>query len=117
MTDENKPKPKPTGSARPAGKRQVAGVATTSSDSYAAKKARESVAVSGDGNEGSGLASRVGNFLPEVVREMRKVIWPTAKQMFIYTIIVLIFLIVLTALVSGVDFLAGLGVEKVLTAN
>ncbi|MBI8999520.1 preprotein translocase subunit SecE [Corynebacterium sp. CCM 9185] len=115
MTDENKPKP--TGSARPAGKRQVVGVSTTSSDSYAAKKARESVAVSGDKDEKSGLVSRAGSFLPEVVQEMRKVIWPTAKQMFIYTIIVLIFLIVLTALVSGVDFLAGLGVEKVLTAN
>ncbi|MCK7674658.1 preprotein translocase subunit SecE [Corynebacterium pygosceleis] len=115
MTDENKPQP--TGSARPAGKRQVAGVSTTSSDSYAAKKARDSVAVSGDDKKDSGFVSRAGSFLPEVVQEMRKVIWPTAKQMVVYTVIVLIFLILLTALVSGVDFLAGLGVEKALTAN
>jgi len=52
--------------------------------------------------------------MPEVVSEMRKVIWPTARQMLNYTIIVFAFLILLTGLVAGVDFLAGIGVEKVL---
>ena len=45
---------------------------------------------------------------------MKRVIWPTGRQMVNYTAIVLAFLIVLTAIVAGVDFLAGLGVEKVL---
>jgi len=49
------------------------------------------------------------------VQEMRKVIWPTARQMVVYTSIVFAFLIITTALVAGVDFLAGMGVEKVLT--
>ncbi|MEZ2189808.1 preprotein translocase subunit SecE [Corynebacterium sp. CCM 9204] len=115
MTDENKPQP--TGSARPAGKRQIAGVSTTGSDAYAAKRAKDSTSTAGDKDDKAGLGSRIGTFLPEVVQEMRKVIWPTTKQMVIYTVIVLIFLITLTALVSGVDFLAGLGVEKALTAN
>lgn len=50
-----------------------------------------------------------------MVSEVRKVVWPTAKQMVTYTLVVFAFLIVLTALVSGVDFLAGAGVEAVLT--
>ena len=64
-----------------------------------------------DEKPGGGVAS----FLPEVVSEVRKVIWPTARQMVIYTLVVFAFLIIVTALVSGVDFLVGAGVEEVLT--
>ena len=46
---------------------------------------------------------------------MKKVVWPTAKEMLQYTLITFAFLIVLTALVWGVDTLAGLGVEQVLS--
>jgi preprotein translocase subunit SecE len=101
-------KPEKVSAARPTGKRQLAGVSTTSTSSYEAKNA---VAVDGDEKKGN----KVTSFLPEVVEEMKKVIWPTAKQMVNYTIIVFAFLILMTALVAGVDFLAGLGVEKVLT--
>ena len=105
MTED---KPEKVSAARPTGKRQLAGVSTTSTSSYEAKNA---VAVDGDDKKGN----KVTSFLPEVVEEMKKVIWPTAKQMVNYTIIVFAFLILMTALVAGVDFLAGLGVEKVLT--
>ncbi|MCS5478434.1 preprotein translocase subunit SecE [Corynebacterium sp. YIM 101645] len=107
MTDQQ---PNQSGAARPTGKRQMAGVGTTTtSSSYEAKR----VARTGPEDEkpGGGVAS----FLPEVVSEMRKVIWPTARQMVVYTLVVFAFLIVVTALVSGVDFVAGLGVEKILT--
>ena len=97
------------GALRPTGKRQLSGVSTTSTSSYEAKKAAP--APKGDDKPGGGVAS----FLPEVVSEVRKVVWPTAKQMVTYTLVVFAFLIVLTALVSGVDFLAGAGVEAVLT--
>lgn len=46
---------------------------------------------------------------------MKKVVWPTTKEMVQYTLITFAFLIILTALVWGVDTLAGLGVEKILT--
>jgi preprotein translocase subunit SecE len=42
-------------------------------------------------------------FLRQVVAELRKVIWPTRNQMVNYTIIVLIFVVVLTAFVSLLD--------------
>lgn len=42
-------------------------------------------------------------FLRQVVAELRKVIWPTRSQMINYTIIVLVFVVVLTAFVSLLD--------------
>lgn len=106
MTDRQPTQP---GAARPAGKRQLAGVGTASSSSYEAKRVGKPEPE--DEKPGGGVTS----FIPEVVSEMRKVIWPTARQMVIYTLVVFAFLIVVTALVSGVDFIVGLGVEKVLT--
>ena len=57
----------------------------------------------------------VAAFPGEVASEMKKVVWPTAKEMLQYTLITFAFLIVLTVLVWGVDTLAGLGVEQVLS--
>jgi len=52
-------------------------------------------------------------YLKQVVEELRKVIWPTRGQMVTYTIVVFLFLVFMTALVSGVDFGAGKLVEFV----
>ena len=45
----------------------------------------------------------VWNYLGQVIAELRKVIWPNRKQMVSYTTVVLVFLIFMTALISGVD--------------
>jgi preprotein translocase subunit SecE len=50
-----------------------------------------------------GLFSRMFRFLREVVAELRKVIWPSRKQMITYTSVVLVFLAVMTALIYGMD--------------
>jgi preprotein translocase, secE subunit len=100
--------PKHGAGARPTGKRQLAGVSTTSTATYKGKQV-----VTNDDDDAP-RQNKVVAFMPEVVSEMRKVIWPTARQMLNYTIIVFAFLILLTGLVAGVDFLAGIGVEKVL---
>jgi preprotein translocase subunit SecE len=42
-------------------------------------------------------------FLTQVVSELKKVIWPTRKQLIQYTIIVLIFVIVMVAFISALD--------------
>ena len=52
-------------------------------------------------------------YIRQVAEELRKVIWPTRNQMVTYTIVVFLFLIFMTALVSGVDFGAGKLVEIV----
>lgn len=95
--------------ARPTGKRQLAGVNTASSSTAQTAKPQQP---EGEGKSGNAVLQ----FFPQVVEEMRKVVWPTSKQMLQYTMIVFAFLILMTALVAGVDFIAGLGVEKVLTS-
>ncbi|MGH2636534.1 MAG: preprotein translocase subunit SecE [Actinomycetota bacterium] len=42
-------------------------------------------------------------FLKEVRQELKKVIWPTRKELVTYTIVVLTTVIVLTAFVFGLD--------------
>jgi preprotein translocase subunit SecE len=57
-----------------------------------------------------GLFSRLFRFLREVVAELRKVIWPTRKQMITYTAVVLVFLAVMVAVIAGLDVGIGKGV-------
>ena len=47
---------------------------------------------------------RLARFLREVVAELRKVIWPTRKNLLTYTIVVLVFVAVMVALVFGLDY-------------
>ena len=53
---------------------------------------------------------RIWLFLTQVVAELKKVIWPTRREMITYTIVVLVFVIVMTAFISGLDLLFAKGV-------
>ncbi|MCE7005680.1 preprotein translocase subunit SecE [Kibdelosporangium philippinense] len=101
-------------SARPAARKDAAPSAKAKPKS---KPASESEAEgkkghatpSRDGKEKrAGLFARLFRFLKEVVAELRKVIWPTRKQMITYTAVVLVFLAVMVAIISGLD----LGIGK-----
>jgi preprotein translocase subunit SecE len=46
----------------------------------------------------------------EVVAELRKVIWPTRKELVTYTIVVLVFVSFMIALVAGLDIVFAKGV-------
>ncbi|MFC4001596.1 preprotein translocase subunit SecE [Prauserella oleivorans] len=59
------------------------------------------------------LFSRFVRFLREVWGELRKVIWPTRKQMVTYTIVVLVFVAFMIALVYVLDFFFLKGVDVV----
>ena len=71
-------------------------------DDRAAKKARKAAR---DANAGSTRNPFlfVWNYLKQVVAELRKVIWPNRKQMVNYTAVVLVFLVIMVALIGGVD--------------
>ena len=97
---------------RPTGKRQLTGASTTSADAYAERR----LAPEGDDNNSQeSLGTRIKSYLPEVIEQMKKVIWPTGKQMLNYTLIVFLFLIVMTVVVWGTDVLTAEGVQWVLT--
>jgi len=59
-----------------------------------------------------GLFSRAFRFMREVVAELRKVIWPTRKQMITYTAVVLVFVAFMVALIAALDFGLHAGVDK-----
>jgi len=61
---------------------------------------------------GPGLISRGFRFLREVVAELRKVIWPTRKQMITYTAVVLVFVAFMVALIAALDLGLHAGVDK-----
>jgi preprotein translocase subunit SecE len=54
--------------------------------------------------------ARLMRFLREVVAELRKVIWPTRKQMITYTAVVLVFVAFMVAVISGLDIALAKGV-------
>ncbi|MBD0861943.1 preprotein translocase subunit SecE [Gordonia sp. zg691] len=53
---------------------------------------------------------RIWLFLTQVVAELKKVIWPTRREMITYTIVVLVFVIIMTAFISGLDLAFAKGV-------
>jgi preprotein translocase subunit SecE len=53
--------------------------------------------------QGSPIA-RLQRFLREVVAELRKVHWPTRRQIVVYTFVVLVFVAFMVSLVAGLDW-------------
>lgn len=51
-----------------------------------------------------GLFARIARFVREVVAELRKVIWPTRKELLTYTAVVVAFVTVMLAIVAGLDY-------------
>ena len=50
-----------------------------------------------------GLVARIGLFYRQVISELRKVVWPTRKQLSTYTSVVLVFVAFIIAVVSLLD--------------
>ena len=49
--------------------------------------------------------TNLSQFLREVRAELRKVAWPTRSEVINYSIIVLVAVVILTALIAGLDYL------------
>ncbi|GIF19482.1 preprotein translocase subunit SecE [Actinoplanes tereljensis] len=58
----------------------------------------------------TGIFGRIGGFFREVVSELRKVIWPTRKELLTYTTIVVVFVTIMTAIVAVLDYGFGKGI-------
>ena len=57
-----------------------------------------------------GPFGRIARFIREVVAELRKVIWPTRKELLTYTAVVVAFVTVMLTIVAGLDFAFAKGV-------
>ncbi|MGO3362910.1 MAG: preprotein translocase subunit SecE [Corynebacterium sp.] len=91
---------------RPSGKRQV-----SESGNGADRDSRSEIKVSDDAATSGGAGSKVLAFPRSVGSELKKVIWPTSREMVTYSIVTIVFLIVITALCTGVDLLTGEGIN------
>ncbi len=54
--------------------------------------------------------SRLALFIRQVVAELRKVIWPTRKELIAYTTVVVIFVLIMAGIIAGYDFVFTRGV-------
>ena len=54
--------------------------------------------------ESKPLPARISLFYRQVIAELRKVIWPTRKELVTYTTVVIAFVLVVIAYVSVLDF-------------
>ena len=58
---------------------------------------------------GSGAAAKRDRttpalFIRQVAAELRKVIWPTRKELITYTVVALVFVIIMTVIVTSLDY-------------
>jgi preprotein translocase subunit SecE len=89
--------------AKANGKRGPKGRTTKPGDKRPVKK----------GGERPNIFARFINFVREVVAELRKVIWPTRKELLTYTAVVVIFVTIMFTLVAGLDWIFTKGVVTI----
>jgi preprotein translocase subunit SecE len=61
--------------------------------------------------------SSPGDFVREVRAELRRVVWPSREDLVNYSIVVLVFIVILTTVIAGLDYLAGEGVLRLFDVN
>ena len=66
-------------------------------------------------HELSGTAGRTSplTFLRQVIAELRKVVWPTRPMVVNYFFVVLVFVVIMMAIVAGLDFAFGKAMFKI----
>lgn len=102
MSDENTTNDR----LRPSGKRQIDRAGEGSAGKTSA------VAISRTADEAGHRGSRNPvAYVGSVGREMKKVIWPTGREMVSSTAITIVFLVIMVALCASIDFLTHEGVE------
>ena len=57
-----------------------------------------------DEQPGKSYPARLSLFYRQVVAELRKVIWPTRKELVTYTTVVIVFVLVVIAYVTSLDY-------------
>ncbi len=72
----------------------------TSGDATASRTPRSDPTI---GDRRDGPLTRLGRFYREVVAELRKVIWPTRRELVTYTTVVVLFVSIMVAIVAGLD--------------
>jgi preprotein translocase subunit SecE len=65
---------------------------------------RETPRAARDWGERRPLPARISLFYRQVIAELRKVIWPTRKELMTYTSVVIVFVLIVIAYVTVLDY-------------
>ncbi len=60
--------------------------------------------------------SNLGNYFRDTLAEMKQVSWPTQKQAFLYTALVIVISVFVSFFLGGFDFLFTRGVELIVNS-
>lgn len=85
----------------------------TSGGSVATTEPEPEPAAGGRGSRGRNPIAGLGLYYRQVVAELRKVIWPTRKELITYTIVALVFVTVMVIIVALLDIVFAQGVLQV----
>ena len=69
-----------------------------------------------DSDDSPGFGARIALFYRQVIAELRKVVWPTRKELITYTWVVLVFVTVVATIVAVLDLIFAKGVLRVFGA-
>ena len=61
-------------------------------------------AATGKSGRKRGFFGRIALFIRQVIDELRKVVWPTRPQVVNYFFVVLTFVLIMMAIISGLDY-------------
>jgi preprotein translocase subunit SecE len=64
-------------------------------------------------DEKAGPGARIARFIREVVAEMRKVNWPSRKELLTYASVVIVFVVIMMSIVGGLDYVFAWAVSHV----
>jgi len=57
---------------------------------------------------------KIINYFKGAIAEMRKVTWPTKKETYNYTVLVIVASLAMAAFLGGLDYIFTFGIEKIL---
>ena len=101
-------------------KRMMQKQKATGQDRADAMRQRRAVTTGGQGGGKAGERKRrtpIRQFLKEVRQELKKVAWPSRRELVGYTIVVLVTVVVMTALVFAMDLTFSKAVLKVFSQS
>ena len=61
--------------------------------------------------KGPGFFARIGKFFREVFGEVKKVSWPSKKELASYTLTVIAFIVLMSIIIGVLDFVFGQGLS------
>lgn len=66
-----------------------------------------------DGRKKGNIFVRIGRFFKDVISELKKVTWPSRKNLISYTIAVLVFVAIMMLVVYGIDSGAAAAIQAI----